>query len=149
VLPGSFSDPPVGRIAELLGQRSGELAESLASLLPEDAASAGRPSAEMIGRVLNEVARSFANFRLVATREAELQGELSAAHEVTATVPYHPGHVTDLKGLLEVGARIWGDEAATTPPPARTSPRRRSNRRRPGTSTGDDAPEPPSRGASS
>ena len=149
VLPGSFSDPPVGRIAELLGQRSEELAESLASRLPVEAGSASRPSAEMIGRVLNEVARSFANFRLVATREAEMQGELSAAHEVTATVPYHPGHVTDLRGLLEVGAKIWGDEGAMTPPPAWTSPRRRSNRRRPGTSTGDNTPEPPSDGAAS
>jgi anion-transporting ArsA/GET3 family ATPase len=121
VLPGSFSDPPVGRTAELLGQRSGEIAEMLASRLPVDKASASRPPAEMIGRVLNEVARSFANFRLVATREAELLEELSAAHEVTATVPYHPGHVTDLRGLLEVGAKIWGDEDASagSTPPAR------------------------------
>ena len=52
----------------------------------------------MVGLVIAEVARSFANFRLVATREAELLRELSAAHEVTATVPYHPGHVTDLQG---------------------------------------------------
>jgi hypothetical protein len=66
----------------------------------------------MVGRVLAEVARSFANFRLVATLEAELLRELSAAHEVTATVPYHPGHVTDLQGLLDVGAKIWGDEVA-------------------------------------
>jgi hypothetical protein len=120
--PGSFSDPPVGRTAELLGQRSGEIAEMLASRLPVDKASASRPPAEMIGRVLNEVARSFANFRLVATREAELLEELSAAHEVTATVPYHPGHVTDLRGLLEVGAKIWGDEdalAGSTPPARR------------------------------
>ena len=66
----------------------------------------------MVARVLAEVARSFANFRLVATREAELLREFSAAHEVTATVPYHPGHVTDLHGLLDVGAKIWGDEVA-------------------------------------
>ena len=32
---------------------------------------------------------------------------------MTATVPYHPGHVTDLRGLLDVGARIWGDEVVT------------------------------------
>jgi anion-transporting ArsA/GET3 family ATPase len=115
VLPHSFSSPPIGRTAESLGQRAGELAGMLASRLPLDPASSERPSAEMVARVLEEVARSFGNFRLVATREAELLRELSAAHEVTATVPYHPGHVTDLGGLLDVGARIWGDEEAAPP----------------------------------
>jgi hypothetical protein len=70
----------------------------------------------MVARVLYEIARSFANFRLVATREAELLEELSAAHELTATVPYHPGNVTDLSGLLQVGATIWGDETTASPP---------------------------------
>jgi anion-transporting ArsA/GET3 family ATPase len=127
VLPGSFSDPLVGRTAELLGQRAGELAESLGDCLGMDRASAGRRSDEMVGRVLSEVARSFANFRLVATREAELLRELSAAHEVTAIVPYHPGHVTDLQGLLDVGARIWGDEVA--PAANKTRPRTGSQAR--------------------
>ena len=110
VLPGSFSDPSVGRTAELLGERANELAKSVAGRLPVDPVTSVPPTSEMVGRVLNEVARSFANFRLVATRESELLGELSAAHEVTTTVPYHPGHVADLRGLLDVGARIWGDE---------------------------------------
>ena len=110
VLPEPFSDPPVARTAELLGERAGELARSLALHIQADGASGERPTGEMVARVLAEVARSFANFRLVATREAELLGEMSEAHEVTATVPYHPGHVTDLRGLLDVGARIWGDE---------------------------------------
>ncbi len=114
VLPEPFSEPRVGRTAELLGERAGELATSLADCLRNEGASASRPSAELVGRVLAEVARSFANFRLVATREAELLRELSGAHEMTATVPYHPGHVTDLRGLLDVGARIWGDEVAVT-----------------------------------
>lgn len=129
VLPGSFSDPPVARAAEALGQCSGELADQLAGHLPLDKTSGSRPAPEMVARVLNEVARSFANFRLVATREAELLGELSAAHEVTTSVPYHPGHVTDLRGLLEVGAKIWGDEddlavtvASARRPRARRSP---------------------------
>jgi hypothetical protein len=100
----------------------------------------------MVGRVLTEVARSFANLRLVATREAELLRELSQAHEVTVTVPYHPGHVTDLRGLLDVGAKIWGDEAAMTSKRAafRTGRRTRGGRGSsrglpPGTSRGSDA----------
>ncbi len=143
VLPQSFSDPSVGRTAELLGEHSGELAALLASRLPLDADGATRPSAEVVGRVLNEVARSFANFRLVATREAELQGGLSAAHEVTATVPYHPGAVTDLRGLLEVGAEIWGDQAVAPPTPPKRRPRRRPGPQGPGASspaTGPDSP---------
>jgi hypothetical protein len=45
----------------------------------------------------------------VATREAELLRELSASHDVTAIVPYQAGHITDLAGLLQMGARIWGE----------------------------------------
>jgi len=132
VLPSSFSNPLVGRTAESLGQHAGELAELLAGGWPVDPTTSSRPTADMIARVLDEVARSFANFRLVATREAELLRELSAAHEVTATVPYHPGHVTDLRGLLDVGAKIWGDDTlapagggwAPAPTTRRTRPAR-------------------------
>jgi len=142
VLPGSFSDPSVGRTAELLGQRSSELAESLAGRLPVDMAAASRPTTDTIARVLNEVARSFANFRLVATREAELLEELSTAHEVTAAVPYHPGNVTDLRGLLEVGARIWGDEGAAPSGEASATDRPRG-RRGAGSSKEDTGPVAP------
>src|SRR5271167_2646025 len=68
VLPTSFSDPPVGRTAESLGRNAGGLGELLAGRLPVDPVSASRPSSEMTARVLEEVANSFANFRLVATR---------------------------------------------------------------------------------
>jgi hypothetical protein len=131
VLPWSFSDPHAGRTAELLGQRSAEIAEALARRLPLDPATSSRPTPETVGRVVNEVARSFANFRLVATREAELLEQLSAAHELTATVPYHPGHVTDLRGLLEVGATIWGDEIAALPQAQRPRAVRGDGARRP------------------
>ena len=124
VLPGSFSDPRAGRTAELLGHGSAELADLLARRLPADRSTSMRPAPEMVARVLNEVARSFSNFRLVATREAEILGELSAAHELTATVPYHPGHVTDLRGLLEVGATIWGEPSVAAPPDRSRAARR-------------------------
>ena len=66
VLPSSFSEPAIGRTAEVLGQRAGEIAKLLSARLPVDPATASRPSNEMVGRVLDEVARSFGNFRLVA-----------------------------------------------------------------------------------
>ena len=69
-------------------RRAGHLARRLSA---ERRGFRHRPSAELVGRVLAEVARSLANFRLVATREAELLRELSAGAEMTATVPYHPG----------------------------------------------------------
>ena len=125
VLPAAFSDPDIGRTAEQLGARASELATLTgpaveAALEAATRGGAAPPSPETIARVIDEVARSFGNFRLVATREGELLQQLSAAHEVTATVPYHPGHVTDLRGLLDVGGRIWGD----APAPADRAPRR-------------------------
>jgi anion-transporting ArsA/GET3 family ATPase len=150
VMPSSFSDPYVGHTAELLTQRAGDLAELLAGRMPVDAATGSRPGAEMIARVLEEVARSFANFRLVATREAELLRELSAAHEVTATVPYHAGDVTDLRGLLDIGARIWGDDQVAprdVAPPRAAGSRRAAgagaNRRGQATGAGTGEPAAP------
>lgn len=139
VLPDSFSDPAAAHVADLLGGRAGEiagpLAESLAALAPglstrvasgsngsPARAPARGPAAgeeaplrlgsdpSVVAKVLEEVASSFANFRLVANRESELLRELGASHETTATVPYHAGHVTDLRGLLDIGDAIWGDE---------------------------------------
>ena len=45
------------------------------------------PDAAQLARVLEEVGRSFLNFRTVANREAELLSELAAHHELTVTVP--------------------------------------------------------------
>jgi len=105
VLPRALSDPENGRAAELLGSRGADVAARIGALT-------GAPSPEMSARVLAEVADSFGNFRLVAHREQELLRELSSSHELTSTVPYHPGHVTDLRGLLEVGATVFGDPVA-------------------------------------
>ena len=66
----------------------------------------------MVGRVLAEVARSFANFRLVATREAELLHEFSASHERDRHGSLSPGTRHRLARSLDVGAKIWGDEVA-------------------------------------
>jgi anion-transporting ArsA/GET3 family ATPase len=145
VLPSSFSDSAIGRVADALGSRSGDLGELLAPQLEIARPAAGKPtgpgapSAETVATVIDEVARSFGNFRQVATRESELMRQLASAHEVTATVPYHPGHVTDLKGLLDVGGRIWGDEPEFDPEPV-ARPRRRRAARAPDASTPRDEP---------
>ena len=46
-------------------------------------------------------------FQVVAKREAEIRGELSAAPEVVAAVPYFDHDITDLVGLLQLGQQIW------------------------------------------
>ena len=60
-----------------------------------------------VARVLAEVGESFLNFQVVATREAEQRHELSRHADVVATVPYADHDITDLAGLLELGAALW------------------------------------------
>jgi anion-transporting ArsA/GET3 family ATPase len=132
VLPPALSDPTVAKVADLLGAQASHLARPLATQLKAGA------SADVVGSVLREVSESFSNFRLVANREAELLSELAAAHDVTATVGYQAGNITDLAGLLRIGARIWGD--AEPPAPAASTPSGgRSRRGRAGTSAGSSA----------
>jgi len=147
VLPASLSDPGASRVAEELSEQAESIAPDLARLL---ARSVPGVAPETVATVIDEVASSFANFRLVATREADLLRELSAAHDVTATVGYRAGSVTDLTGLLAIGAAIWGDEPAAEPselegaPGAEgpASPERPRRPRRATTSRPDDGPPP-------
>ncbi len=68
----------------------------------------GRPGPpDQVARVLVEVAESFLNFQVVATREAEQRAELSAVADVVATIPYADHDITDLPGLLELGESLW------------------------------------------
>ncbi len=107
VLPATLLDPDAARVADELAAAASRVGPALARTLP-----AGTGSPELVAVVLEEVARSFSNLRLVAGREAALLSELASAHELTSTVGYRPGNVADLAGLLDIGARIWGD-----PPP--------------------------------
>ncbi|MGC9961525.1 MAG: ArsA-related P-loop ATPase [Acidimicrobiales bacterium] len=133
VLPSALSDPKVAKVADLLGARS----SALSALVPKKSADGEPP--EVVASVLAEVAQSFSNFRLVANREAELLSELAAAHDVTATVGYQPGNITDLAGLLRIGARIWGDPEGEAPAARRSrtagAGRPTSNRSTPRTAT--------------
>lgn len=105
VLPTTFTDRDAVNAADTLADEAPALAAALAPTFKVDRQPV---SPEVTALVLQEVAHSFNNFRQVATREGELLRELSSAHDVTATVPYQPGHVSDLAGLLQMGARIWG-----------------------------------------
>jgi hypothetical protein len=73
--------------------------------------------------VLDEIGTSFANFQLVALREADLLAEMAAAHDVSANVPYFDSDITDLAGVLRLGEvifdstgeRIAGAKAVASP----------------------------------
>jgi len=98
VLPGWFLDEGTQQTAKLLVADAG----ALARILPPEV---GDP--EQVGRVLKEVGESFLNFQVVAKREAEMRAELAARPEVVASVPYFDHEITDLAGLLQLGAQIW------------------------------------------
>jgi anion-transporting ArsA/GET3 family ATPase len=98
VLPDWFLDDEATAAAKALCADS----ERLAGQLPDDLG-----TREQVARVLREVGESFLNFQVVAKREAEIRTELSAAPEVVAAVPYFDHDITDLAGLLQLGAQIW------------------------------------------
>jgi anion-transporting ArsA/GET3 family ATPase len=101
VLPDWFGDREATGVAQRLCAESGPLAETVA-------AAPGPPlDAAALARVLGEVGESFLNFQVVATREAEQRVELAADTDVVATVPYADHDITDLAGLLELGASLW------------------------------------------
>jgi len=97
VLPSWFED----RKATTVARRLCADAKDLAAAVPVEADGAA------VARVLGEVGESFLNFRVVATREAEQRAELAAGADVVATVPYADHDITDLAGLLELGASLW------------------------------------------
>ncbi|MDQ1397203.1 MAG: hypothetical protein QOG64_2462 [Acidimicrobiaceae bacterium] len=98
VLPSYLLDEHAARIAERLCAGSADVA---AALGPE----AGDPA--QVERVLKEVGESFRNYQVVAQREAEQRGELAAAPDLVATVPYFETDIFDLAGLLRLGEKIW------------------------------------------
>jgi anion-transporting ArsA/GET3 family ATPase len=99
VLPAYLRDEEATEAAEVLRAANVELGTELAPLV-------AAPEQRVAG-VLAEVASSFANFRVVAQREAEQRAELAVAPEVTVAVPYLDEDIHDLAGLLRLGDRLW------------------------------------------
>ena len=78
-------------------------AESLAATAAKPA---GVPAAP-VRRVLAEVGESFANYAIVATREAEQRAELAATADAVVNVPLLDEPVNDLSGLVRLGQCCW------------------------------------------
>jgi anion-transporting ArsA/GET3 family ATPase len=95
VLPEYLRDTRTDKLAQSMIGRATELADGLSD------------DPVVAARVLGEVAESFLNFGVVARREAEQQAELKGVPDVLVTVPYFEADIYDMRGLLQLGARIW------------------------------------------
>jgi anion-transporting ArsA/GET3 family ATPase len=98
VLPGWFADVDAQHSAELLAHDADAIAAKV---------KVARTDPALVARVLAEVGESFANYRLVAGREAELAARLGRRADLTVSVPHLSQDVADLGGLLELGASLW------------------------------------------
>jgi anion-transporting ArsA/GET3 family ATPase len=99
VLPSYLLDDKAARIAERLCAGAADVAAKVASVVEADPA--------QTERVLREIGENFRNYQVVAQREAEQRGELAAAPDVVAAVPYFETDIYDLNGLLRLGQKIW------------------------------------------
>jgi len=98
VLPIELFSHDAAKVADRLCRDATPVAASVADELQDS---------EQVCRVLSEVAESFLNYRLVASREAEEAARLGAKAEVVATVPYLSDDIHDLEGLLGLGENLW------------------------------------------
>jgi anion-transporting ArsA/GET3 family ATPase len=98
VLPEYLRDRDGLVAADAMTARADELAAEL-SRHPDD-----RPA---LAGVLREVAESFRNYRVVATREAEQLAELAVDRELLVTVPALERDITSLADVLQIGEHLW------------------------------------------
>lgn len=97
VLPSYLLDTKAAKAAKAISSDP----EGTAAALP----AVGEP--DDVARVLEDVANSYLNFRVVATRESEQRKELAAQPEAIASVPYFDSDIFDLAGLLQLGEQLW------------------------------------------
>jgi anion-transporting ArsA/GET3 family ATPase len=98
-LPTWIGERQPAAAAQQLRRRAPELAEALAGPTKQPA--------DRLARVLAEVGESFANYAVVAKREAEQRSELARATDVLVGVPLLDEPVHDLAGLMDLGERAW------------------------------------------
>ena len=102
VLPSFLVDNEAGAMAVQVCRDSASLAARLV-----DEGVDGITDADQVERVLTEVAESFVNYRVVASREADEAARLGTRPGLVAKVAYLESDVHDLGGLLELGERLW------------------------------------------
>ena len=98
VLPAYLLDPAAASAASVMEREAGAIGADLAPLLAAEPAD--------LTRLVTDVAASFHNYAVAATREAEQRTELAGAPEVVS-VPQLGGELTDLAGVLDLGQHLW------------------------------------------
>jgi anion-transporting ArsA/GET3 family ATPase len=111
VLPPEIRRPTVAKAARLLADRADDpvLLADLLAVLPDPQGDA----ADRLGPVLSEVADRLRETVIVAAREAERREELSDIAPVVASAPVMPGDITDVAGLLHLGAVLFEPDRRT------------------------------------
>lgn len=102
VLPQFLLDQEAQDAATRMRNESEKLAVGLAGSLGDP-----EPDRTHVTHVLSEMGQNFLDYQVVARREAEQRTELSASPELTLTVPYLDDDIHSLRGLLDLGERIW------------------------------------------
>jgi anion-transporting ArsA/GET3 family ATPase len=108
VLPDAFRDPEVARAADRCVDDADDLAAALVGVGDPACVDPGS-----VARVLRTVGRSYRNFAVVATREAELKARLARVPDVVVTVPSFAEDVHDVAGLARIGEHLLGGPLAS------------------------------------
>ena len=103
-LPDTLLDPAGAAAAAQFCDHAGPLAEELAGLPNPALADSARTA-----RVLRTVGESFANFSVVAMREAELRAELARVPDVVVRVPTFAHDISDVDALAEICDALFDD----------------------------------------
>ena len=103
-LPDTLLDPEGAAASAAFADRAGPIADALAALPDHALADTARTA-----RVLRTVAESYANFSVVAMREAELRAELARVPDVVVRVPGFEHDISDIASLLEICDALFVD----------------------------------------
>ncbi|HTK16036.1 MAG TPA: ArsA-related P-loop ATPase [Acidimicrobiia bacterium] len=103
-LPDTLLDPTAAAAAARFCEERGALADALSALPPP---ALGDP--ERTTRVLRTVGESFANFAVVAMREAELRAELTGVPDVVVRVPGFEHDISDVEALAAIARVLYAE----------------------------------------
>ena len=103
-LPDMLLDPEGAATSTQFCDDPGPLAEAVGALPNPALADTARTA-----RVLRTIGESYANFSVVAMREAELRAELAKVPDVVVRVPTFEQDISDVESLIAISGVLYGD----------------------------------------
>ena len=103
-LPDTLLDPEGAATSAQFCDDPGPLAEAVGALPNPALADTARTA-----RVLRTIGESYANFSVVAMREAELRAELAKVPDVVVRVPTFEQDISDVESLIAISGVLYGD----------------------------------------